>query len=85
MYINGNDNRVCILGNYMYQDEPERGDGVSSISMVVFLMRCRLRLPSRIVSASSIPVLIQRLMVVSSTRSRFATCCGVKYSCSMQE
>jgi len=37
--------------------------GVSSASMVVLLMRCRLRLPSRIVSTGSMPVLIQRMTV----------------------
>jgi len=73
------------MGNYMYQDEREGGEGVSSVSMVAFLMRCRLRLPCRIVSASIAPVLIQRLTVVSSTRNRFAISRGVKYSCSMQE
>jgi hypothetical protein len=70
------------MGNYT---KLGGGDRVSSASTVAFLMRWRLRLPSRIVSAASIPVLIQRLMVVSSTRNRCATCRGVKYSCSMQE
>ncbi len=43
---------------------PGGGEGVSSVSMVAFLMRWRLRLPSRIVSTGSKPVQIQRVTVV---------------------
>jgi hypothetical protein len=73
---------MCIMLNYT---NPEGGDGASSVSIVALLMRCRLRLPCRIVSASSAPVLIQRLTVVSSTRNSFAISRGVKYSCSILE
>jgi hypothetical protein len=59
------------------------GGGVSIASMIALLIRCLLRLPWWIVSASSMPILIQRLTVVWSTRSRCATSPGVKYSCSI--
>ena len=44
-------NRVGMVG--------EVGDGVSIASMIALLIRCLLRLPWWIVSASSMPVLIQ--------------------------
>ncbi len=49
------------VGHYA---KPEGGSGVSIVSIMSFLMRWRLHLPSRIVSTSSKPVLIQRMTVV---------------------
>ena len=55
-------------------------EAVSSASRSKFLMRCLLRFPSFIVSASNAPVSIQRLTIYALTRHRAATSCGVKNS-----
>lgn len=60
-------------------------DLASIASMTAFLMRCLLRLPSRIVSASNAPLRIHTLTVEVFTRRHRSTCCGVKYSASMSE
>ncbi len=49
------------VGHYA---KPGGGSDVSTVSIGSFLMRWRLRLPCRIVSTSSKPVLIQRMTVV---------------------
>jgi len=52
-------------------------ESASIVSMVVFLIWYRLRLPSCIVTASSIPILIHFLMVVAFNLSRSAASLGV--------